>query len=84
MDKKEYKKWVAKLVPYWNKHRELEAAFRLKEVWLEAKILKETGEELIFFYGDMNEGCLGIGADDLDERKKFPLSHDADLEKGNK
>ena len=56
----------------------------MKEVWLEAKILKETGEELIFFYGDMNEGCLGIGADDWDERKKFQLIHDTDLEKGGK
>jgi len=84
MNKKEYKKWVAKLVPYWNEHRKLEAAFRLKEVWLEAKILKETGRDLIFFYGDISEGCMGIGADNWNDRKKFPLIHDADLEKGGK
>ena len=84
MDKKEYKKWVAKLIPYWNEHRKLEAAFHLKEVWLEAKILKETGRDLTFYYPLTDGGCVGIGADKWDEREKFPLIHDADLEKGNK
>jgi len=80
MKKKEYQQWAKKLKKYWLEHRKLESDFNLAEARLEAKMLKETGRDLIFFYGEMNEGCAGIGADKYEERKDFNLIHDLDLE----
>ncbi len=85
MTKAEKKAWIKTLKHYWKLREEMYSAFCKNERGIEDMMKKELGEELEFFYGDMHEGCLGIGHADLDRRSSkkrgyFPLFHYHDLE----
>lgn len=82
MNKREKKKWVEKLKGYWRLREMAYGKFSLREAELEEAMKKDLGEDLEFFYGDMHEGCLGIGHSDYSKRKKFPLFQRWDLEEG--
>lgn len=77
MTKAEKKKWAKKLKGYWALREMAYGKFRLREAELEEAMKKDLGENLEFFYGDMHEGCLGIGHSDWERREKgknyFPL-----------
>ena len=80
--KKEYKKWVAKLKPFWEEREKYLNYFRKIEVSIEKDMCRKMKKRLEFFYVDGE--CVGIGAECWDDRKKFQLIQDADLEKGGK
>ena len=80
MKKAEKKKWAKKLRGYWALREMVYGKFCLEERKLEEAMKKDLGEDLEFFYGDMHEGCLGIGHSDFSKRKKFPLFQREDLE----
>ena len=84
MTKSEKRRWVTKLKKYWNRRDVALSAFHKIEGFIESEMYKELGEKLEFFYGDMHEGCLGIGHTDYDRRdsKKrgyFPLFQEHEL-----
>ena len=83
MTNQEKKKWINRLKPFWKLREEAYNKFRKREYALEEAIKKATGEDLEFFYGDMDMGCCGIGHSDYERRKKgrgyFPLIHDNEL-----
>ena len=76
---KNKEKVIEKLRPFWKRYWEKEEKFR-KEV---AEIEKEMTEkldldiELEFFHAEGE--CVGIGASDILDRKKFPLIQDSEL-----
>jgi len=71
---------VNELKPFWKKRRKLETKFREAELKIEEEMTKKlnVGIDLEFFFCD--EGCVGIGASDFSERKRFPLIHDSELD----
>ncbi len=83
MNKEEKKLWIKRLKPFWKEREKAYSKFRKREFEIEKAIKKATGEELEFFYGDMDMGCCGIGHTDYKRRKKgvgyFPLLHDREL-----
>ena len=83
MNKEEKKLWIKRLKPFWKLREKAYDKFRQREYEIEKAIKKATGEELEFFYGDMHEGCMGIGHTEYERRKKgvgyFPLLHDREL-----
>ena len=76
---------IKKLKPYWKARELFLDTFRHRERELEERMKKELGEKLEFFYGDMHEGCLGIGHTDWKRRKRgknyFPLIQEHDFSK---
>jgi len=84
MNKAEKKKWIRKLRPFWKNRKLHYSIFRQAEFALEKKMKKELGEDLEFFYGDMHEGCLGIGHTDYNRRNSkkkgyFPLFQNSEF-----
>ena len=84
MNKKEKKLWIVRLKPFWKLREDCYDNFRKQERKIEETIKEVTGEDLEFFYGDMYEGCTGIGHADWERRNSkkanyFPLIHGSDL-----
>lgn len=81
--KMERKEIIKRLTPFWKGYWEKEAKFREETVKLEKKMSKklDLGIELEFFC--VNNECVGIGAANIKDRKKFPLIHDSELQKKN-
>lgn len=83
MTNKEKKQWIERLKPFWEQREKAYDKFRKREFEIEKAIEKATGEVLEFFYGDMHEGCCGIGHSDYKRRKKgvgyFPLINNREL-----
>ena len=75
MTNKQKSIWRKKLIKYWMLRGEAETKFRKYELELEKKMKEELGEELEFFYGDMHEGCLGIGHSDYNRRDSKKPNH---------
>ena len=67
--------WRKKLIKYWMLRDKAETKFRKYELELEKKMKEELGEELEFFYGDMHEGCFGIGHSDYNRRDSKKPNH---------
>ena len=76
---KNKEKLIEKLRPFWKKYWKKEEKFRKEIAKIEKEMTKkaELGIELEFFNVD-NE-CVGIGASNILDRKKFPLIHDSEL-----
>lgn len=74
--------WLKKLKPFWMVRDQAYNKFRKCEYELEKEMKKELGEDLEFFYGDMDMGCCGIGHSNYNKRKKFPLFHNEEIESG--
>ena len=84
MTKSEKRRWAIKLKKYWERRDKALSAFHKIEGFIESEMYRELGEKLEFFYGDMHEGCLGIGHIDYDRRNSkkkdyFPLFDGWDL-----
>ena len=77
---KDKEKVIKKLKPFWDRYWKKEEKFRNEVSELEKEMTERIGLgiELEFFYVD-NE-CVGIGAYSNEERKKFPLIHDSELD----
>jgi len=69
-----------KIKPYWKEFLKLENKFRENRYALQEKMNKQLnlGINLEFFYVDGE--CVGIGAENFKDRKKFPLLQHEDLE----
>ncbi len=76
---KDKEKAISKLRPFWKRYREKENEFMRAIAVLEKEMTEKSGlgVELEFFHVD-NE-CVGIGASQIEDRKKFPLIHDSEL-----
>jgi hypothetical protein len=66
---------------FWQIREEYATEFHKKEAELE-KFMFWQGIPLEFFY--MDGECVGIRARDYEDRKKFPLIHDMELENGER
>lgn len=75
---KSHRDWVKLLLPYWRKRRKIEQLFHKIERNIEQDMSVRARMALEFFYCDGD--CVGIGAEDWDVRKQFPLLHDLELE----
>ena len=80
---RERREYIRKLKPYWTRRNQLCSEFSKKERELEEEMNGElkTPAGLEFIYIDGN--CVGIGAENYNDRKKFPLIHDSELEELN-
>ena len=76
---KDKNKIISKLKPFWRRYWKKEEKFRKEVAKLEKEMTEKInlGIKLEFFYVD-NE-CVGIGGFDLEDREKFPLIHDSEL-----
>jgi len=79
MNKKEKSEIIRKLRPYWKEFRKLEIKHSQKIDALEKEMTGgiKSKIRLEFFYVDGSP--VGIGAQDLSDRKSFPLIHDSEL-----
>lgn len=70
---------IEKLKPFWEKREKIELEFLRKVTKIEKEMNKKLnlGFELEFFYVDGE--CCGIGADNFEDRNKFPLIHDSEF-----
>ena len=80
MNKKEIKKIIEKIKPFWEEYQKIEIDYLKKIRILEQKMNKKIKPKarLEFFYSD--GACVGVGAEDYINRKWFPLIHDTELE----
>lgn len=76
---KDKEKVIEKLRPFWKRYCEKEEKFRKEAAKLEKEMTEKIGLgiKLEFFHVD-NE-CIGIGAFGIEDRKKFPLIYDSEL-----
>jgi len=76
---KDKEKVIERLGPFWKKYLEKERKFRKEIAELEKEMTEKLGLgiELEFFHVD-NE-CVGIGASNITDRKKFPLIYDSEF-----
>lgn len=83
MTNKEKKLWIERLKPFWKLREKAYSKLRKRELEIEKAMKHATGENLMFFYGEMHEGCSGIGHYDYERREKgvgyFPLIHSSEL-----
>jgi len=79
MNKKEKSEIISKLKPYWEKFWRLEMAHNRRISDLEKEMTQgvKSNIKLEFFYVDGSP--VGIGAQDLSDRKNFPLIQDSEL-----
>lgn len=79
LNKKQIKEITEKLKPFWERYRELRTSFFDKEEKLEKEMNKKMNLKIAleFFYVDWE--CVGIGAENFNDRKDFPLIHDSEL-----
>ena len=71
--KEEREEWTKKLQPYWNEFWKVQNEFVKKTAEIEKKMNSKIKPfvQLGFFWCDGE--CVGIGAEDIDDRSKFPL-----------
>ncbi len=77
--KEEKKKWIKKLSPYWKEYLKAESEHSKKIIKLERNMNEKVKpfKKLSFFY--VEGECVGIGAENYEDREKFPLIHDSDF-----
>ena len=80
LNKEKLDKIKEKLKPYWKDYQRILGDFFHETNKLQKKMNKELklSMDLEFFYADGE--CVGIGAENYADRKKFPLIHDSDLD----
>ena len=76
---KDREKIIGKLKFFWKRYWKKKGRFRGSIIDLEKEMTNEAGLgiELEFFY--VNSECVGIGASKIEDRKKFSLIHDSEL-----
>jgi len=80
---KNKEKIIERLKPFWKNYWDEEKKFMQKILKLEKEMNKKLtlGVELEFFYAEGE--CVGIGASDYSDRKKFPLIQDSEFRDRN-
>ena len=79
LNQEKIKKIIKKIKPFWKKYSQLRLKHFKELRLLEEKMNKEIKEgiDLEFFYVDGE--CVGIGAENYLDRKKFPLIQDREF-----
>ncbi|MBI2671813.1 hypothetical protein HYX16_02670 [Candidatus Woesearchaeota archaeon] len=70
---------IEKLKPFWDEYLKKERKFRKDISALEKKMTNELELNFYLEFFHVDNGCVGIGASNLSDRKKFPLINDSEL-----
>ena len=70
---------IIKLKPFWKKYLKLQEEFYEKEYKLKKKINKKIKSKVKLEFFKVDGECCGIGAENFEDRKEFPLVSDNEL-----
>jgi len=76
---KDKEKIIEKLRLFWKKYLEKEEKFRKEIATLEKEMTEKVGLGVDLEFFNVDNECVGIGASGIEDREKFPLIQDSEL-----